>query len=100
MTGTGGSAMLPPGQNDWGAGMKRINGVWGLDTLDALAAPPVDARNGFRHGDGRFARAGYHDDYVVVARGGVGSPNRVRHDGRKVPQVWRAAAAATERAAS
>ena len=57
--------------------------------------------------------ASYHDYYVVVVRDGVGSPNRVQHDGSmrlfeeryplhdadEILNVWRAAAA-TERAAS
>lgn len=73
MTGADGSAMLPPGQDMRGKGMKQINGIWVLDTLDELVAPAhtavllVDVQNDFCHDDGHFARAG-KDMTMVQAR--------------------------------
>ncbi len=65
--------MLPAGRNNRGVGMKRINGVDVLDTLDELVAPAhtavllVDVQNDFCHDDGHFARAG-KDLSLVRAR--------------------------------
>ena len=73
MTRAGGSAMLRSGQDKRGAGMKQINGIWVLDTLDELVAPAhtavllVDVQNDFCHDDGHFARAG-KDMTLVQAR--------------------------------